>query len=826
MSNDQDFDGMAEQALNRFTQHTGEKPVVLIADDSRVVRVSLRNILNETCQLIEVEDGEQAWQVICQTPSIDLVFSDLSMPKLNGRKLLTNIRNSTTGRISNLPFIVVTGNEVTDGIAEELEKLGASGMVSKPFDPTLIQQFVDELAEESEQELSVELQNTKAQSDYLDSTTDKSQFLEIASRELSFAIRNKNELALAIIKVDQFSSILDHYSEAAIEHILLALKEIIDKHIHPDDTLGYFGEGCFAILRPASNAIGTKYLSRRILEDLTSKQFYLGEADESVTASIGISAPDIKPGIRLQDLIKLAEGRLKAAFENGGDKVVDKGNENLTPVSMQDSMEISNVISNTQPSSPHVVTRSSSEINRLAAEQVAEIKAKYTNQTKDFEAQAGQISEYKRALEDLTDENRALIEDVKHWKNESAEAEHLRRQLFEVESQFQQLKVKFGEVQKAKEDLAHRTDTTERENRRLIDEEEERTASLRQSHQLIEGENKRLESQIIDLKSRAEKAELESLKSNQLVTSLRDNSNLLKMQVDQLQQEVDELREKQYQQPQASKKQNSAPSSESDSELKTDTDLLEELYKPELALSPTPQPKPKPQPQPQPQLQSQPVKESTADSVHLFPDKEQVDLKQKQVKESRIPPFRVEAEPMFFKNGFNLSSFTIASLIMLAIVVVGGIYLYAVMGDPPANDLASKTNQVTLQSKTPNDAAAAPAPKETVVKKSVNNGNGRSAPSVNRAGYQEAAPVTRAMSISEELRLEKELTLRQMAEEEFSRSLVSTATTEPVDSDLTETVSSDFEIQSETANEALPLPQDFEAEATSVDLDATTDSLN
>ncbi|MBW9256764.1 MAG: response regulator [Candidatus Thiodiazotropha sp. (ex. Lucinisca nassula)] len=816
MSNDQDFDGMAEQALNRFTQHAGDKPVVLIADDSRVVRVSLRNILNETCQLIEVEDGEQAWQVICQTPSIDLVFSDLSMPKMDGRKLLANIRSSATGRISNLPFIVVTGNEVTDGIAEELEKLGASGMVSKPFDPTLIQQFVDELAEESEQELSVELQNTKAQSDYLDNTTDKSQFLEIASRELSFAIRNKNELALAIIKVDQFSSILDHYSEAAIEHILLALKEIIEKHIHPDDTLGYFGEGCFAILRPASNAIGTKYLSRRILEDLTSKQFYLGEADESVTASIGISAPDIKPGIRLQDLIKLAEGRLKAAFENGGGKVVDKGNENLTPVSMQDSMEISNVISNTQPSSPHVASRSSSEINRLAAEQVAEIMAKYTNQAKDFEAQAGQISEYKRALEDLTDENRSLIEDVKHWKSESAEAEHLRRQLFEVESQFQQLKVKFGEVQKANDDLAHRTDTTERENRRLIDEEEERTASLRQSHQLIEGENKRLESQIVDLKSRAEKAELESLKSNQLVTSLRDNSNLLKMQVDQLQQEVNELREKQYQQPKANEKQNRAPSSESNSELKTDTDLLEELYKPELALSPTPEP----------QQQTKPVKENKADSVHLFPDKEQVDLKQKQVKESRIPPFRVEAEPMFFKNGFNLSSFTIASLIMLVIVVIGGIYLYAVMSAPTPNDLASDTNQVTLQSTAADHVAAAPAATQMVVKKTANISSSRTAPPVNRTEYQEASPVTRAMSISEELRLEKELTLRQMAEEEFTRSLVSTTTTEPDDADPAETVSTDFEIQPETANEALPLSQDFEAEATPADLDATTDSLN
>ncbi|MET0072766.1 MAG: response regulator [Candidatus Thiodiazotropha lotti] len=816
MSNDQDFDGMAEQALNHFTQHTGDKPVVLIADDSRVVRVSLRNILNDTCQLIEVEDGEQAWQVICQTPSIDLVFSDLSMPKIDGRNLLTNIRNSTTGRISNLPFIVVTGNEATDGIAEELEKLGASGMVSKPFDPTLIRQFVEELAEETNQELSIEEQNVKEQSDFLDNTTNKTQFLEIASRELSFAIRNKNELALALIKVDQFSSILDHYSEAAIEHILLALREIIEKHIHPDDTLGYFGEGCFSILRPASNAIGTKYLSRRILEDLTSKQFYLGEADESVTASIGISAPDIKPGIRLQDLVKLAEGRLKAAFENGGDKVVDKGNENLTPVSMQDSMEISNVISNTQPSSPHVVSKSSSEINRLAAEQVAEIKAKYTNQAKDFEAQAGQISEYKRALEDLTAENRSLIEDVKHWKNESAEAEHLRRQLFEVESQFQQLKVKFSEVQKANDDLAHRTDTTERENRRLIDEEEERTASLRQSHQLIEGENKRLESQISDLKSRAEKAELESLKSNQLVTSLRDNSNLLKMQVDQLQQEVNELREKQYQQPTTDEKQNSTPSTESNSELKTDTDLLEELYKPELALSATPEP---------PQ-QNKPVKENKTDSVHLFPDKEQVDLKQKQVKESRIPPFRVEAEPMFFKNGFNPSSFTIASLIMLAVVVIGGIYLYTVMIAPPPNDLASDTSQVALQSTSPNDGAAAPASKEVVVEQTTDSSSSTAAPSINSAGFQEVAPVARVLSISEELRLEKELTLRQMAEEEFTRSLVSTTTAEPEYSDPTETFSTEFEVQPEPANEVLPLSPAFEAEAETVDLDAAADGHN
>jgi diguanylate cyclase (GGDEF)-like protein len=815
MSNTQDSDGMAEQALNRFTQHTGDKPVVLIADDSRVVRVSLRNILNESCQLIEVEDGEQAWQTISQTPSIDMVFSDLSMPNVDGRALLNNIRSSKNQHISNLPFIVVTGNDVTDAIAEELESLGACGMVSKPFDPVMIRQFVEELAIESDQESPEEAQNAPVQRDFLDNTTDKAQFMEIASRELSFAIRNKNELALAMLKVDQYDSIVGHYSEAAVEHILLALKEIVENHIHPDDTLAYFGGGCFCILRPASNAIGTKYLGRRILEDLTSKQFYLGEADESVTASVGISAPDIKPGARLQDLLKLAEGRLKAAFENGGDKVVDKGNENLTPVSMQDSMEISNIIANTQPSSSNTLGKNSNEINRMAAEQVAEIKAKYSNQTRDFETQASQISEYKKTLEDLTDENRALINDVKHWKQESSEAEHLRRQLFEVESQFQQLKVKFSEVQKLNDELTQRTESIEKENRRLIDEEEQRTTALRQSHQLIEGENKRLESQMVELKSRAEKAELESLKSNQLVTSLRDNSNLLKMQVDQLQQEVTELREKQYQQAPTSDKPDSSLTDSSSSELTSDTDLLQELYEPELALSSTPEVT---------QLNKQ-VNENKTETVHLFPDKEQVDQKQKQAKETRIPPFRIEAEPLFFKNSFSLSSFSIASLILLAIMVIGGIYLYSAMSRP-VEETSSDSTHVKVDS---NLVQNTPTSTEIPTNQTSQDNTPRDSSNNDaklKIVHQQETPTNRGISISKELRLEKESTLRLKAEEAFNRSLVESTINTQAFSEPPQTFSNTSADQPELDNESLPLSLEFEAEALSGAIDGTTSTTH
>ena len=47
MLNQEEPDGMAEQALTSFSHHAGDKPIVLIVDDSRVVRVSLKNILKD-----------------------------------------------------------------------------------------------------------------------------------------------------------------------------------------------------------------------------------------------------------------------------------------------------------------------------------------------------------------------------------------------------------------------------------------------------------------------------------------------------------------------------------------------------------------------------------------------------------------------------------------------------------------------------------------------------------------------------------------------------------------------------------------------------------
>lgn len=99
------------------------KSRVLIADDSRIVRASLAQHIRDRFDVREVIDGEAAWQAILLDSTIRVVFTDLSMPKVDGIELLTRIRSSKLQRIRELPVIVLSGEDD----AAERERASAAG---------------------------------------------------------------------------------------------------------------------------------------------------------------------------------------------------------------------------------------------------------------------------------------------------------------------------------------------------------------------------------------------------------------------------------------------------------------------------------------------------------------------------------------------------------------------------------------------------------------------------------------------------------------------------------------------------------------------------
>lgn len=110
---------------NKFT--------VLVVDDSRTVRASINKTLCSNYNIVQAEDGEDAWNKLLELQEVSMVITDIMMPKLDGYGLICRIRAATQPEIINLPIIVITGSE--DAITRERAHVcGANDFIVKPVD--------------------------------------------------------------------------------------------------------------------------------------------------------------------------------------------------------------------------------------------------------------------------------------------------------------------------------------------------------------------------------------------------------------------------------------------------------------------------------------------------------------------------------------------------------------------------------------------------------------------------------------------------------------------------------------------------------------------
>ena len=104
-------------------------PRVLIVDDSRMVRATIIKHIKGRFDVREEGDGEAGWQTLMLDPSIQVLISDLSMPKLDGYGLLLRVRESKLGRLREMPVIMISGDE-DESARHRAKELGAKIVVS------------------------------------------------------------------------------------------------------------------------------------------------------------------------------------------------------------------------------------------------------------------------------------------------------------------------------------------------------------------------------------------------------------------------------------------------------------------------------------------------------------------------------------------------------------------------------------------------------------------------------------------------------------------------------------------------------------------------
>lgn len=119
---------------------------VLIVDDDGWARALLGRILEKNGYLtLQAEDGAEAL-TIYQSSSLDLIITDIQMPKVSGIELISSVRKMN-GEKSRIPIIALTSG--SQEIGDEAIKVGADMVGFKPADFKRVSSLVDRLFQQS-----------------------------------------------------------------------------------------------------------------------------------------------------------------------------------------------------------------------------------------------------------------------------------------------------------------------------------------------------------------------------------------------------------------------------------------------------------------------------------------------------------------------------------------------------------------------------------------------------------------------------------------------------------------------------------------------------
>ncbi|AIY65729.1 response regulator [Pseudoalteromonas piratica] len=115
---------------------------ILAVDDQQTIRTMIEAILTGAGhQVITANDGVEAMEQL-RTHQFDMVITDINMPNMSGLSLIPKIRRLPAHQY--VPILMLT-TESSSYKKEKAKNSGASGWLTKPFDPTRLLTAVEKL---------------------------------------------------------------------------------------------------------------------------------------------------------------------------------------------------------------------------------------------------------------------------------------------------------------------------------------------------------------------------------------------------------------------------------------------------------------------------------------------------------------------------------------------------------------------------------------------------------------------------------------------------------------------------------------------------------
>ena len=309
-------------------------PILLLVEDSKTTAVIAGNYLSSGYHVLHAKDGAETWRLLQSNPTIEMVLTDIQMPKMTGHQLLVKIRKSDSAHLRNMPVIVMT--TTNDSVDRNLAFLnGANDFITKPIDEMELQARVNvhhilattirEL--EQSRALLMELATT----DPLTKLKNRRAFFEQGAHLQTMAQRYNTDLAVIVLDIDHFKKINDNHGHQGGDEVLVAVARLLVEKVRNVDTVARMGGEEFALLLPGAKRLGAAVMAERVRATIEQHPFTAQGGEVGVTASLGMACYGVEMTGSIESLLAIADRRLYLAKNNGRNRICvnDQGKSNF-----------------------------------------------------------------------------------------------------------------------------------------------------------------------------------------------------------------------------------------------------------------------------------------------------------------------------------------------------------------------------------------------------------------------------------------------------------------------------------------------------------------
>ena len=295
---------------------------VLIVDDIPSNIDIIGHILKQGGLHISVAQNAEIAQKIIEKDEPDLILLDIMMPGMNGYELCKKLKaNPTT---EDIPIIFITAMAETENLVEGFQ-LGGADYIVKPYKEMEVlvriktQLSLKKLIKEKN-ELIREL-DSLSRIDPLTGISNRRDIIEVLNNEQFRYERYGKTFAVIMGDIDFFKKTTDPLGHNSGDYILKEVADIIKYEIRKVDFLARWGGEEFLIVLPETNLAGGANVAESMRKAIQNKKLEFNGNEISGAMSFGVGC-HTGEGMKLDELLKMADDRLCAAKERGKTQVV------------------------------------------------------------------------------------------------------------------------------------------------------------------------------------------------------------------------------------------------------------------------------------------------------------------------------------------------------------------------------------------------------------------------------------------------------------------------------------------------------------------------